>query len=238
MDPVCRCEHGEPLDPSNPHCASHGEHHCRSCKSGFWLDGKVCTTCPIGHECENSVKTPCGSASRYSEATGASQCKTCADGSFTSGGAGASTRTSCTLCPAGHACAGGLRATCGEDSKYAAAGLASCSLCPAGSTTGTHAWLPAAEVGSATTRRVCRKCPHGHTCDGTSNITACSAGYFAAGGNANCIPCGNDKQYSAQAGAGSPGRRTGGVRGAGQLAPALASRPTGSGSTSTGQLAN
>ena len=166
---------------------------CETCEAGSFTSGAgantphtACDSCPAGSFCDGtSVQTPCSMDSHFSAASAAS-CKTCAVGSFTSGGDQTS-RTACDICPAGHSCDGGSVKTltsCGSDEQYmhtSNRGVVSCKTCTTGSFT---------SGGDQTTRTACNICPAGNMCHGGSAVTPCGTdSKFSAAGAASCTVC-------------------------------------------------
>merc|ERR1711871_910318 len=182
------------------------KNHCGSCDEGYWLNPKTrsCIMCPAGHYCTNSIKAACGADRKYS-ASGAAMCKTCEPGSFTSGN-GMTTRSACSICPAGRRCDGSSAqpmcgagkfsgrgksscTKCNSDKKYSGKGATSCKSCKLGSFT---------SGGDKATRTACSRCPAGRKCDGSSKKSRCAAGRYAPGGRAGCTKCKDDTKYSGQ----------------------------------------
>ncbi len=145
-----------------------------SCPTGTYsLAGATyCTMCPAGYSCTSTAITACASGSFAQP--GAAACTQCPSGFYcpytnaphvlpcppgTSSAAGA---TACTVCPAGSACATRMTstiATCTSTKNYA--------------------------IGGA---YVCAPCPGGMSCTGGIGAP-CSAGYYSAAGDSNCLIC-------------------------------------------------
>ena len=198
---------------------------CSTCDAGSYASGDstkntACTTCSAGFSCDGTrSQTKCGPGEN-SGGTGAASCKLCASagaaystgatnsacatcdpGSYTSGDS--TSNTACTTCPAGSTC-GGTRTrnscnagkystsgsssctSCGSDTKYSGLGASVCIDCRSGSYT---------DGGGSTTRTVCKTCPAGSACDGSSRAQPCTAGTYAGPGSNVCTKC-DAHQYS------------------------------------------
>ena len=196
-----------------------GASSCTECNGGSYTSGgqadtrTACNNCPAGSACDGtSVVTECGAgyyapagASQCTECgaddmwsgPGANDCEQCNPGYYTFGGT-ETTRTSCSLCPAGNQCTfgdshkimclSGFYAEegslycfeCGADNLYSSQLSESCSECPAGSFT---------SGGSETTRHDCDTCPAGYACSGNSYISECTTGSYSPSGSSGCTLC-------------------------------------------------
>ena len=173
--------------------AAWGALACLTCARGSFTSGGTSTTrnscevCPAGFSsCDGTdMLLPCGADYKYS-ATGAETCSVCAPGSFTGGGTN-TTRTFCSVCPAGYSCDGrSAKVPCGVDGRYSAAGALACSTCSPGSYT---------DGGTGSTRTSCTTCPAGFECPGGSAKDQCPCGQFSSAGAATCTVSCPDGRY-------------------------------------------
>ena len=204
---------------------------CSTCPTGSYTSGGSssthtdCTACSKGYSCNGgNTQTQClkgtyaagGAGScvacnldtSYAASKGASECLTCASGSYTSGGSlPLSGHTACTTCPSGYSCNGGSTRTkcpagtyasggastcskCDADNRFSAAGSSTCSTCGTGSFT-------AGGGADGKNRATCTQCPPGYTCVGTNAKGECAAGKYSFTGSSVCTNCGADTLYSA-----------------------------------------
>ena len=53
-----------------------------NCNRGYFIDGKVCTACPVGYGCNGKEKQLCASGSEPNKPTLATQCSPCIGGYY------------------------------------------------------------------------------------------------------------------------------------------------------------
>lgn len=85
-----------PTDAPYSRAGAKSADECFSCSPGTYRDETVteCTTCPVGHYCENGQKKECP-AGRYNDQTGQSSCQKCPGGTYNA----KTGQTQCTECP-------------------------------------------------------------------------------------------------------------------------------------------
>lgn len=151
------------------------------CSPGQFMGTSGCTTCPAGSFCTGFTRsaTPCPIGTSTNNATGASECARCMNGTFT---LVTGSRT-CTVCPAGSFCPNATR---------------SGTLCPIG--TSTNNQTGAAECtrcmngtySLTTGSRACTACPAGSFCTNATRVgSLCPIGTSTNNqtGATSCWPC-------------------------------------------------
>ena len=129
-----------------------GAMSCNGCSGGTYAStgSQTCQVCSAGTYSldDATVCLECGET-RYSSTAGLSECQLCPSTSYTSGGSGDATRTSCDPCPAGQSCDGtsvksnctlgtfselgsGLCSVCDNGAYADEPGLGTCKPCPEG----------------------------------------------------------------------------------------------------------
>ena len=140
----------------------------------------VCTQCPGGHYCQNSVMTACpaGHSAPDPGASTAGHCIPCQPGHYQP----AAGSTECHECPAGSVCPGLTRTVPGalcNEGTWSASAAATCTDCPAGTAIN--------EKGAA----VCTRCAAGtaQPDEGRTTCAPCGAGQEASDARDECVPC-------------------------------------------------
>ena len=175
---------------------------CGPCPAGSSCNGhNAASPCAVGMFSAASASTcsECNDDTKYADVLGtADKCKTCAAGSYTTGGS-SKRRSACTTCPPGKSCdgssvtplcsngkfsAGALEkcAACGDVKLYSENGATSCITCNAGSFTSGN---------TETTRSSCVSCNLGYKCVGDGKMTSCGVSnlYTDARGMSSCKTC-------------------------------------------------
>jgi len=169
------------------HCDASSAKHTNEAISWFAIQRGVLVETANPDSVIYPTCVPCGADNKYSKAGNVGQCQTCSAGSFTAGGNGVATRTSCEACAAGFKCSGDSNPIgCGKG-RYAPPASDTCTQCHKG----TFNALPEQES--------CTQCPHGRfqdtkydfeckggqacpctgttNCQGAQSCSTCAAGY-------------------------------------------------------------